>query len=102
MIAVLLLFVTTLMRVRLVKADEAAPVLGISRSTLLAYAAAGKVAHYRFGHAVRFDLAELLESARRGGNGREPPPDSAKPARGGGPAVLDREERTTQGARPHG
>ena len=62
----------------LVTADEAAPALGVSRSTLFALAAAREVPHYRIGRSVRFDLEELLAHVRHASGEADPPGERAR------------------------
>lgn len=49
----------------LVKVDEAAKALGISRFTLYKAAKAGNVPSYRQGKAIRFSIGELREAMRQ-------------------------------------
>ncbi|GJL65128.1 MAG: hypothetical protein NPIRA05_00990 [Nitrospirales bacterium] len=49
----------------LVKVDEAAKALGISRFTLYKAAKAGLMPSYRQGKAIRFSIAELREAMKQ-------------------------------------
>lgn len=49
---------------RLYTAREIAEVIGVAPGTILDWHEAGKIPSYRFGRAVRFDLAEVLASGR--------------------------------------
>ena len=50
----------------LVGVDVAAKALGVNRYALYKAAARGKVAVYRLGKSVRFDVAEIREQMRQG------------------------------------
>jgi len=50
----------------LTKAGEAAKKVGMSKSKLYRAAAAGKIPHYRFDGALRFDVEELRQWMKRG------------------------------------
>jgi len=58
----------------LVKVDEAAKALGISRFTLYKAAKAGDVPSYRQGKAIRFSIAELRGAMRQAATQTDDPP----------------------------
>lgn len=48
----------------LVRAEEVAEVLGVSRRVVYDLAKKGAIPHYRFGACVRFRVEEILEASR--------------------------------------
>ena len=58
---------------RLLTARELAEYLGLRPGTVLDKWERGELPGYKFGRAVRFDLAEVLATGRPGGGGGEAP-----------------------------
>lgn len=66
---------------RLLTARELGEVLGLAPATILDKWERGELPGYKFGRAVRFDLEEVLATARRpGGGGATPVTPSTRPA----------------------